>query len=71
MNPDAFKYLGQPARHRPADDVQDPMMPPKVIVPLANQILQEGQPIRLVCKIEGLPKPTVRIQPNLIIKDFI
>ena len=36
------------------------MVPPKVIIPLANVNLSEGQPVQLACKIEGLPKPTVR-----------
>ena len=61
VNPEAFRYLTQPSRYIPSDDIQDPMLPPKVIVPLTNQTLKEGQPITLACKIEGLPKPVVRI----------
>ena len=60
VNPEAFRFLGLPEKSRPSE-IEDPLIPPKVIVPLANVKLQEGQPIQLGFKIEGLPKPIVRI----------
>lgn len=61
VNPDAFRFLEHPAQQKPREE-KDAMSPPKVIVPLANVQLTEGQPIVLACKIQGLPKPTVNIQ---------
>lgn len=59
VNPDAFKYLEAPSKHKPRDDSAGDMKPPKVIVPLSNVKLKESQPMFLACKIEGYPKPTV------------
>ncbi len=59
VNPDAFRFLENHPRDLTTDDERDPMIPPKVIVPLSNVKLQEGQPIQLACKVEGFPKPTV------------
>lgn len=58
VNPEAFKYLEQPAYARPKSlDDTDDMSPPKVIVPLSNVKLEEGQTVILACKIEGYPRP--------------
>ena len=62
VNPDAFKYLEnpQPMRSvRDTDDESDGMQPPVVIVPLKDMELKEGEPVLLICKIEGKPKPKV------------
>ena len=60
VNPDAFKYLEQHAPQKKKDDAE-PMVPPKVIIPLKDVTLKEGQPVVLACKIQGYPKPTVTI----------
>ena len=60
VNPDAFRYLENAAPEKRRDE-KEPMFPPKVIVPLANVKVNEGAPVQLACKIEGLPKPTVFI----------
>ena len=58
VNPDAFKYLEQqPHKARPEE--VEKMLPPKVIVPLANVKLEEGKNVFLACKIEGQPRPKV------------
>ena len=59
VNPDAFKYLEQqPHKARPEE--VEKMVPPKIIVPLSNVKLEEGQSIFLACKVDGQPKPKVR-----------
>lgn len=57
VNPDAFKYLeNSPAdRNRRAEPEQ--LIPPKVVIPLVNVKLEEGQKVQLACKIEGSPRP--------------
>lgn len=35
-------------------------IPPKVIVPLSNARISEGENVLLVCKIDGYPKPKVK-----------
>ncbi len=59
VNPDAFRYLEQHAPRKSRNDDDEPMIPPKVIVPLVNVKLNEGQPVVLACKIQGYPKPNV------------
>ena len=59
VNPEAFKYL-QPHHQKTREADQDPKVPPKVIVPLQNAKLQEGQSIFLACKVIGSPKPKVK-----------
>ncbi len=62
VNPDAFKYLDNPPNRpgvRETDDENDNLQPPKVIVPLKDMELKEGEPVLLICKIEGKPKPKV------------
>lgn len=65
VNPDAFKRLDTP--HPPAkldDDLdrdrKEHFLPPKVIVPLSDLRLKEGDNILMMCKIVGKPKPKVR-----------
>ena len=60
VNPDAFRFLEHPQKQKPRPDEQEKMIPPKVIVPLSNTRLEEGRPLQLACKIEGLPKPKVK-----------
>ena len=57
VNPDAFKYLEQPAHDKPRKDDAEAMRPPKVIIPLSDVKLEEGQSVILACKIEGYPRP--------------
>lgn len=64
VNPDAFRYLEQPATEKPRRDDQENLRPPKVIVPLSNVKLEEGQSVLLACKIEGYPRPKVNIWLN-------
>ncbi len=67
VNPDAFRYLeGPKTTNRPieTDDDNENLQPPKVIVPLQDLELNEGEAVILMCKIIGKPKPKVI---NLII----
>lgn len=61
VNPEAFRYLEQPVARKPldVDDDSENLMPPKVIVPLQDLQLKEGEPVFLICKIDGKPKPKV------------
>ncbi len=61
VNPDAFRFLEGPKFNRPTetDDDNDNLQPPKVIVPLQDLELNEGEPVMLMCKIIGKPKPKV------------
>ena len=59
VNPDAFKYLEQPVSDRSKKRETESMIPPKVIVPLTDVKLEEGQNVFLACKIEGSPRPKV------------
>jgi hypothetical protein len=59
VNPEAFRYLQPQAQHKPREVDVEPKIPPKVIVPLQNVKLQEGQNIFLACKVIGTPRPNV------------
>lgn len=59
VNPDAFRFLEQPTQARPQKEEPDNMRPPKVIIPLSDAKLEEGQNILLACKIDGYPRPKV------------
>jgi hypothetical protein len=61
INPDAFRFLEQPHKVAKRPEEAENMRPPKVIVPLANVKLEEGQSVMLACKIEGYPRPKVLI----------
>lgn len=62
VNPDAFKYLEKPlGKPRDTDDEVDNPEPPRVIIPLKDMLLKEGEPVLLICKIDGKPKPKVII----------
>jgi len=60
VDPEAFKYLPQsPIKHQFPHQPEE-LKPPNFIVGLpANYKLHEGEPIKLICKVEGNPKPTV------------
>ncbi len=62
VNPAAFKYLEGPkaVRQPETDDDNENLQPPKVIVPLQDLQLNEGEAVLLMCKIIGKPKPKVR-----------
>lgn len=72
VNPDAFKYLEHPPNRRPhdVDEDNENLQPPKVIVPLQDLQLKEGEPCMLVCKIEGKPKPKVSFIPLYLKTDL-
>lgn len=62
VNPESFRFLDLP-RSKPqyesdAED-KDRLEPPRVIIPLSDVKLEEGQSVLLVCKIDGYPKPKV------------
>jgi hypothetical protein len=60
VNPEAFKYLEHPpVRKMPDQDDNEVLQPPKVIIPLQDLKMKEGEPVLLLCKIEGNPKPKV------------
>lgn len=64
VNPDAFKQLNAPPMPY-IDDDQDKnkkenYLPPRVIVPLSDVRIKEGENILMICKIVGQPKPKVR-----------
>ena len=63
VNPDAFKYLDMaPESYVPNQNINDAerVIPPHVIIPLTDQQMNEGDNIKLICKIDGLPRPKVR-----------
>ena len=60
VNPDAFKYLeNPPTQPVPHDEDNENLEPPRVIIPLQDLQLKEGEPVLLLCKIDGKPKPKV------------
>lgn len=63
VNPDAFRQLDAP-HHAPVksddeDRQKENLQPPRVVVPLSDVRLKEGDNILMVCKIVGQPKPKV------------
>ncbi len=58
VNPEAFKYL-QPHMYVEKVVEQDPRTPPKVVIPLQNAKINEGQNLYLACKVIGNPTPKV------------
>ena len=57
---DAFKYLNRPEAPKPAQEVTQNYLPPNFVVGLpANCRLHEGEPLKLTCQVEGVPKPSV------------
>ena len=61
IHPDAFKNLERVPDNKisPVVDKGKILMPPRVIIPLANVRIKEGEDFCLSCKIDGLPKPKV------------
>ena len=67
ISPAAFGYLTrgqevQPPPGSPKSDIKP--LGPRVVVPLANANVVEGKPVRLACKIEGVPLPSVAWYKN-------
>jgi hypothetical protein len=63
ITPDAFRYLEAPKQQkRPDDKDRLNYQPPVFVIPLSNAKANEGQPIKLACKVEGYPKPKVNIR---------
>jgi len=46
-------------KQRKSIDPKQKLQPARVIIPLSNVKIEEGQPFRLACKIDGLPKPKI------------
>lgn len=67
VNPDAFRYLNSPqSQSRPVkDDEHSKVYPPKVIIPLKDIRVHEGQPVNFMTKIIGYPIPKVKIISSL------
>jgi len=61
LTPDVLRALDQ-VKPKPTDvqEKEQPLMAPKVIVPLQPINCNEGQPINFTAKIQGNPQPTVR-----------
>jgi hypothetical protein len=62
INPDAFRFLEAPQARQPSYDKNDDRnryYPPRVIIPLSNIRIVEGDSAVLACKIDGYPKPKV------------
>jgi hypothetical protein len=61
INPAALQSLNRPAVDQPKrrDSDQEPMRPARVVAPLKNTQVSDGKPVRLVCKVDGYPKPSV------------
>jgi hypothetical protein len=61
LTPDVLRTLDQ-VKPKPTDvqEKEQPLMAPKVIVPLQPINCNEGQPINFTAKIQGNPQPTVR-----------
>lgn len=61
VNPEAFKFLeAPPVKPENENEPKEHYIPPKVIVPLSNVRISEGENVFLVCKIDGYPKPKVQ-----------
>ena len=60
VNPEAFKRLDAPPVIPENDkEPKEHFIPPKVIVPLSDARISEGDKVYLTCKIDGYPKPQV------------
>ena len=61
LKPDILRNLDQ-VKPKPTDvpEKQQPVIAPKVLVPLQPIKCNEGQPINFTAKVEGNPQPTVR-----------
>jgi hypothetical protein len=65
VSPGAF--AGQPGGHHippappqpPQFGGEEPMRPAKVVIPLQNTQVPDGKPVRLPCRVDGHPRPTV------------
>ena len=68
IDPNAFAYLNRPEPQRPRKDSREQGVPARIIVPLQNMKVPEGNPCRLVCRAEGYPAPTVNFTHILLNK---
>ena len=60
VNPEAFRLLDSPpTKPESENEPKEHFIPPKVIVPLSDARISEGENVFLVCKIDGYPKPKV------------
>lgn len=60
VNPEAFRLLDSPPNKPESEnEPKEHFIPPKVIVPLSDARISEGENVFLVCKIDGYPKPKV------------
>ncbi len=58
VDPRAFRYLEQPNKPQRIE-LDEQVSPPKVLIPLKNIRVNEGQPATLLTKIIGHPLPKV------------
>ena len=67
LTPDILNALeqGRPMPTTSAPEKEQPLAPPRVIVPLKPVNCQEGQPINFTAQVEGNPQPQVRISSLL------
>ena len=73
IDPDAFKFLEPSVKpdnnnDEPYKKDRERFFPPRVIIPLTNQIINEGDLVRLAAKIDGYPKPKVFINSSSHLK---
>lgn len=60
VDPNAFKYLPHQPQ-QPHEMATEQLQPPNFVVGLpANVKIREGEPVKLMCHVEGHPKPSVR-----------
>ena len=59
MNPDAFAYLEHAPKTHINPNLNETLIPPRVIIPLSHVKIEEGKQFKMACKIDGLPKPKV------------
>ena len=59
-NVDPQKYANLGSEKTPKDrDRKKHTVPPKVLIPLSDAVINEGEPILFLARIDGLPKPKV------------
>ncbi len=67
VNPEAFKYLEQPPRAKPEkpDTHSQPILE---IGDIEDLECNEGETISFICKLKGVPKPTVWLKNDTVKK---
>ena len=61
-NPEKFNEIDKPAKLQKEPSLLDlNMRPPIILIPLSDQKLNEGKPLIFLSKIDGYPKPKVKL----------